>query len=315
MELITDLDEIKVPYRNAVVTIGNFDGVHKGHQAILHQVIEKADAIKGTSVAFTFEPHPMKVLSRTGAPPLITMYEQKVELMGQTGIDVLVCTPFTQSFAAVSARSFVEDILIHTIGMKAIVIGKDYKFGKNRQGSVDLLRDYAKIYPIEVIVADWIPMSQQHPDRISSTRVREIVMEGRVEDAWHLLGRYYQIRGEVVTGRQRGGPMLGFPTANIKLVDELCPKMGVYAVTVQWREKFFQGVANIGYAPTFDDHLFTVEVHLFDFHDDIYGKTIRVNFIKRIRDEKKFGDINELSEQISRDIENAKTIFAGSYGS
>ncbi len=309
MELITDLDEIQSPYRNAVVTIGNFDGVHKGHQAILRQVIEQAEAINGTSVAITFEPHPLKILSRSGAPPLITMYEQKVELMAQTGIDVLICTPFTQSFAAVSARSFVEDILIHKIGMKAIVIGKDYKFGKNRRGSVSLLQEYAGIYPLEVIVADWIPISHEHLKRISSTRVREIVMEGRVEDAWHLLGRYYQIRGAVVTGRQRGGPMLGFPTANIQLVDELCPKKGVYAVTVQWQEKSYKGVANIGYAPTFDDHLFTVEVHLFDFHTDIYGETIRVNFIKRIRDEKKFSGLQELSAQISRDIEDAKTIL------
>lgn len=310
MELITDLNDITAPYRNAVVTIGNFDGVHKGHQAILHQVIEMAEAINGTSVAITFEPHPLKVLSDEGAPPLITLYEQKVELIEQTGIDVLICTPFTQSFAAVSAESFVEDILIHKIGMKAIVIGKDYKFGKERRGSVDFLKEYAKAYCLEVVVADWIPVSAQIPDRISSTRVREIVMEGRVEDARHLLGRYYQIRGEVVTGRQRGGPMLGFPTANIKLIDELCPKMGVYAVTVEWKKKKYKGVANIGYAPTFDDHLFTVEVHLFDFKDDIYGETIKVNFIKRIRDEKRFSGIDELSDQISRDIESARTILA-----
>ena len=310
MELITDLNDITTPYQNAVVTIGNFDGVHKGHQAILHQVIEKAEAINGTSVAITFEPHPLKVLSDEGAPPLITLYEQKVELIEQTGIDVLICTPFTQSFAALSAESFIEDILIHKIGMKAIIIGKDYKFGKDRRGSVDFLREYAKAYSIEVVVAGWIPVSAQIPDRISSTRVREIVMEGRVEEARHLLGRYYQIRGEVVTGRQRGGPMLGFPTANIKLVDELCPKMGVYAVTVEWKKKKYKGVANIGYAPTFDDHLFTVEVHLFDFKDDIYGETIKVNFIKRIRDEKRFSGIDELSAQISQDIESARRILA-----
>lgn len=310
MELITDLNDITTPYPNAVVTIGNFDGVHKGHQAILHQVIEKAEAINGTSVAITFEPHPLKVLSDEGAPPLITLYEQKVELIEQTGIDVLICTPFTQSFAALSAESFIEDILIHKIGMKAIVIGKDYQFGKNRRGSVAFLREYAKAYAIEVLVADWIPVSAQIPDRISSTRVREIVMEGRVEEARHLLGRYYQIRGEVVTGRQRGGPMLGFPTANIQLVDELCPKMGVYAVTVEWKKKKYKGVANIGYAPTFDDHLFTVEVHLFDFKDDIYGETIKVNFIQRIRDEKRFSGIEELSAQISRDIESAHTRLA-----
>jgi riboflavin kinase/FMN adenylyltransferase len=175
---------------------------------------------------------------------------------------------------------------------------------------VELLKEYQGGHGLEVIVADWIPMFHQFSERISSTRVREIVQEGRVEDAWFLLGRYYQIRGQVVAGRKRGGPMLGFPTANIQLVDELCPKKGVYAVTVEWRSRKFKGVANIGYAPTFDDHVFTVEVHLFDFTEDIYGETIRVNFIRRIRDEKRFGDINELSDQISRDIESARRILA-----
>ncbi|MBS3757688.1 MAG: bifunctional riboflavin kinase/FAD synthetase [Desulfobacterales bacterium] len=310
MELITDLNEIKAPYPDAVITIGNFDGVHKGHQAILHQVIEHAEIINGTSVAITFEPHPMKLLSSNGSPQLITPYEQKIELIEQTGIDVLVCIPFNRVFADITAAEFVEAILIKKIGMKAIVIGKDYKFGKNREGSVEFLKNYSQPYNIEVLVADWIPISHQFLERISSTRVREIVTGGRVEDAWHLLGRYYQIRGTVITGRQRGGPMLGFPTANIKLVDELCPKAGVYAVTAEWRKKKYKGVANIGYAPTFDDYLFTVEVHIFDFKQDIYGETIRVNFIKRIRDEKKFANIDELHDQISKDIGDAKKILS-----
>lgn len=310
MELITDLPQIKAPYKNAVITIGNFDGVHKGHQAILHQVIEHAETINGTSVAITFEPHPMKVLSSNGSPPVITLHEQKTELIEETGIDVLVSIPFNRAFAAITAAEFVEEILIQKIGMKAIVIGKDYKFGKNREGSVEFLMQYGRQYGIEVIVAEWIPISHQILERISSTRVREIVMDGRVEDAWHLLGRHYQIRGEVVTGRQRGGPLLGFPTANIKLIDELCPKAGVYAVTVEWRKNRYKGVANIGYAPTFDDHLFTVEVHIFDFQKDIYAETIRVNFIKRIRDEKKFANIEELHDQISKDSENARLILS-----
>jgi len=310
MELITDLADITVPYKNAVITIGNFDGVHKGHQAILHQVIEHAETINGTSVAITFEPHPMKVLSSNGSPPVITLYEQKSELIEQTGIDVLICIPFNRKFAAITATEFVEDILVRKIGMKAIVIGKDYKFGKNREGSVEFLQKYSQKYNLEVIVAEWIPISHQILERISSTRVREIVMDGRVEDAWHLLGRHYQIRGEVVTGRQRGGPMLGFPTANIKLIDELCPKTGVYAVTVEWRGNKYKGVANIGYAPTFDDHLFTVEVHIFNFQEDIYGEIIRVNFIKRIRNEKKFAGIEELHDQINRDSNTAHLILS-----
>jgi len=285
-----------------VVAIGNFDGVHKGHQAIFHQVIEKAESFQGTSVAITFEPHPVKELNKENPPPLITLYEQKVELIAKTGLDVLICIPFNKEFAALPADRFLEDILVRKIGARAIVIGKDYAFGKNREGNIDYLRQNAERLGYEVIVTNWIPMTHNGGGRISSTRVREIVMSGNVEDAPALLGRYYQLRGSVRSGRNRGGRLLGFPTANINVVDELCPKTGVYAVTVELGEDHFKGVANIGYSPTFDDHQFTIEVHILDFNRDIYGKKIRVNFIHRIRDEKKFSNIDELSAQIQQDI-------------
>lgn len=285
-----------------MVTIGNFDGVHKGHQAIFHQVIEKADAINGTSVAITFEPHPVKVLKKNDPPPLITLYEQKVELIAKTGLDVIICIPFNKAFATISADQFLEGILIDKIGTKAIVIGKDYAFGKNREGNITYLTQHSDRLGYEVIVTDWIPIAHNIDGRISSTRVREIVMAGNVEGAVALLGRHYQIRGKVRSGRNRGGRLLGFPTANINIVDELCPKTGVYAVTVECRDGHYKGVANIGYSPTFDDHIFTIEVHLLDFNNDLYGQDIRVNFIQRIRDEKKFSDIDELSQQIQKDI-------------
>ncbi|GAF70003.1 unnamed protein product, partial [marine sediment metagenome] len=277
--------------------------------SLFHTVIEKAAAIGGISIAMTFEPHPIKVLKQNGHPPLITLYEQKVELITKTGIDVLICVPFDHGFASVTARAFVEDLLVKRIGMKAIVVGKDYTFGKNREGNLDLLKTYGDHLNFEVVVLDWIQLSKW-PGRISSTRIRELVMEGKVSEAENLLGRFYQIRGIVTTGRDRGGKLLGFPTANIILQDELCPKTGVYAVTVECLNGTYKGVANIGYSPTFNDHVFTVEVHILDFNKNICGKKIRVNFIKRLRDEKKFSDISDLSKQIQNDIEKARGILS-----
>ena len=310
MEIIEGIETIEKPYRNAVITIGNFDGVHIGHQALFHEVIEKADAISGTSVAMTFEPHPVRVLGRNGIPLLITLYEQKLELISRSGLDVLISIPFTQEFSAVTAGEFVENILVRRIGMKAIVVGRDYAFGKNREGSVEFLEEHAEQLGFEVIVADWIQAAAKRTDRISSTRIRELVAEGEITEARKMLGRDYQIRGTVETGRNRGGRLLGFPTANIKLYDELAPKMGVYAVVVEYQGKKHKGVANIGYSPTFDDHHFTVEVHILDFNDNIYGEKIRVNFVGRLRDEKKFSGISELSEQIGKDIIKAREILS-----
>jgi riboflavin kinase/FMN adenylyltransferase len=309
MKIIDHLDNISKPFPNAAITIGNFDGVHIGHQALFHEVIETAEDMGGTSIAMTFEPHPIRVLKPNHHPPLITLYEQKVELIERTGMDVLICIPFTKEFASLSAQQFVVDLLVRKIGIKAIVVGEDYSFGKNREGDIESLRSYAVEYGFEVIVANWIRMNRTHVDRISSTKIRELVMDGQMAQAEKMLGRHYQIRGKVVTGRDRGGKVLGIPTANINLHDELCPKTGIYAVTVECGGKQHKGVANIGYSPTFKEHQFTVEVHIFDFNDRIYGENIRVNFIQRIRDEKKFSSIDDLIAQIQRDIADARRIL------
>ena len=310
MKVFNHLDQIEAPFKRAVITIGNFDGVHIGHQALFHEVIEKAEAIGGTSVAMTFDPHPLRVLKQNNHPPLITLYEQKSELIGRTGIDALICVPFTLEFAALTAEQFVRDLLVRKIGIKAIVVGEDYSFGKNREGNIDLLKVYAAKYGFEVIVAAWIKSARALTDRISSTKIRQLVMDGKMEQAEKMLGRNYQIRGKVVTGRDRGGKLLGIPTANINLHDELCPKTGIYAVTVECEDIQYRGVANIGYSPTFEDHEFTVEVHILDFNENIYGKKIRVNFIKRIRDEIKFETIDALIDQIKNDIDAAREILA-----
>ena len=310
MKIIDNLENITRPFKNAAITIGNFDGVHIGHQVLFHEVIEKADAMGGTSIAMTFEPHPIRVLKKTDHPPLITLFEQKTELIERSGIDVLICVPFTKAFASLSAADFIKDLLIDKIGMKAIIVGEDYTFGQNREGNLAVLQSYADQWGYEVIIADWIKAAQNVSDRISSTKIRELVMAGEIEPARKMLGRNYQIRGLVVKGRDRGGKLLGIPTANINLQDELCPKTGIYAVTVEHANQLYKGVANIGYSPTFEDNEFTVEVHLLDFSENIYGEKIRVNFIQRIRDEKKFADITELKNQIHHDIETGRKILA-----
>ncbi len=310
MKIINHLEKITQPFKAAVITIGNFDGVHIGHQALFHEVIERADAIDGTSIAMTFEPHPIRVLKKNNHPPLITLYEQKTELIERAGIDVLICIPFTLEFASLPAEAFIKDLLVAKIGMQAIIVGEDYTFGKNREGDLTVLKSYASQMGYEVIVADWIKSPRNVSDRISSTKIRELVMAGEVEPARKMLGRHYQIRGLVVKGRDRGARLLGVPTANIKLQDELCPKTGIYAVTVDYNNRLYKSVANIGYSPTFDDNEFTVEVHLLDFAENIYGEKIRINFIQRIRNEKKFANISELKEQIKQDIKTAHEILS-----
>ena len=310
MKIIRNLKDINRPFKRSVITIGNFDGVHLGHQALIHEVIDKADSISGTSVAITFEPHPVRVLNGSNHPPLITILEQKIELIERMDLDVLIIIPFTREFASLSPREFVEDILIRKLGMTAIVVGKDYSFGRNREGTVGLLKTFAELFDFELVIADWIGENRAADGRISSTRIRNLVVDGRVDKVQPFLGRYYQVRGTVATGRDRGGKLLGFPTANINLQDELCPKTGVYAVTVECNSATYDGVANIGYSPTFDDHIFTVEVHILDFNRNIYGHNIRVNFIKRIRDELKFSSVAELAEQIKEDVIEARGILS-----
>jgi len=307
MKIIEGIDNIKRDFGKAVITIGNFDGVHIGHKAIFRHVIEKAKEINGVSVVMTFEPHPIRVLYPESKLPLITLYEQKVELIANEGIDVLICIPFTTEFASIPPHDFVRNILYETIGVEAVIVGPDYTFGKNREGTVSLLKEMGKKYGFEVIIQPWI---ERKDLRVSSTVIRKLVMEGRMEDAYKLLNRHYQIRGIVIHGHNRGGRLMGFPTANIKLYDELCPKSGVYVVTVEYRGQVYGGVANIGYNPTFGNgQELTVEVHILDFKEDIYNQEIRINFITRLRGERKFSSPKKLSEQIEKDIREAREIL------
>ncbi len=308
MQLIENIDQIDTPFKNTVFTTGNFDGVHKGHQSLCKQVVDKARQIQGTSVVMIFDPHPLETLGKPSPAP-ITKRDQKIELIEKCGIDILLCIKFDKTFASIAAIHFIKEILVKKIGIKAIIIGADYSFGKNRTGSVELLQEQGEILGFETIISAWTTDTDSGNKRISSTRIRNIVSAGRVDQAMKFLGRHYQIRGKVIKGRERGGSKLGFPTANIKLHDELCPKLGVYAVLVETSMGNFKGVANIGFSPTFGDHMFTIEVHILGFNHDIYNTRIRVNMVKRLRDEIKFDSIEQLSEQIRKDIETAKEIL------
>ncbi len=287
------------------VTIGNFDGVHLGHQALLRRTKEKAVQNGTSSLVITFDPHPMRViLGKT--PPFITLKQQKLELLSRQGLDCVICLEFTLQMAGLSPEDFVRQYLVQGLHLQDLVIGHDYSFGKGGKGNYELLKILGRQYGFQVEKID--PVIQEG-DVVSSTRIRKLIQEGRVLEVRPLLGRFYQVTGEVVQGQKRGGPVLGVPTANLKLVDELFPKPGVYAVWAQRGEQILPGVANVGYNPTFDHQELSVEVHIFDFDEDIYGQSLRVHFVKRLRDEKKFSGVEELMSWIRQDMQQAREIL------
>ena len=307
MELYWNLDDIVTPFEKACVTIGNFDGVHLGHQQLFSEVVKRASAKQGCSVVVTFDPHPLRVLRPDGIL-LISTIAQKIEQIDKAGIDHLVIIPFDRSFASTTAEQFVQDILLDTIGMSELVVGYDYAFGKGRSGDTEFLKAQGKQknFPVTVVEAFY-----ENDLLVSSTQIRKLVAEGRMRDARALLGRPYQIRGVVQVGKKRGGSEIGYPTANLQVNEEdLVPRIGVYAVQVICEGVCYGGVLNIGYNPTFGDQKLVAETHIFDFNKDIYGKPIKLNLLKFLRDEKKFTGVPDLAEQIGRDAEEAKKVLS-----
>ncbi len=306
MKIYRNLDEITAPFADAQVTIGNFDGVHLGHRVLFERVVEQARREQGTSVAVTFDPHPLKVLSPNGIR-LISTTQQKIEQIERAGIDVLVIIPFTPEVAATPAEMFVDRILLEKIGLRGLVIGYDYALGKGRQGDIAFLRKQGeeKGFSVDVIEPHYVDN-----DLVSSTRIRELVAAGRMRDVYKLLGRFYQIRGIVQSG-QRRGRKLGFPTANLCLSEEdLCPKSGVYVTQVLYDGKQYGGVANIGYNPTFGVNELVAETHIFDFNADIYGKPLKINLLRYLRTEMAFESAEALVRQISKDVAVAHKVLA-----
>lgn len=307
MIIAKSIDEIIKPENGACVTIGNFDGVHKGHQKLICSTCQKAKANGLASVVVTFDPHPLRVLVNSKTPPFITLTSQKIELIAQHKPDIILALNFTREIAALSPEEFIKRFLIDPLGMKEMVVGYDYALGKGRSGNYEILADLGRKYGYGIERLDPVIIKDAV---VSSSRIRDLVTEGNVWDVRPLLGRFYQVRGEVVHGMNRGGRLLGFPTANIKLEDELFPKKGVYAIRVEVDGMVRPGVANIGKNPTFGNEALSVEAHILDFSDDLYGKHIRVHFIQRIRSERKFNGLDELKERISIDIELAKSILS-----
>jgi riboflavin kinase / FMN adenylyltransferase len=313
MQLIENINDIKTDFKNSAVTIGNFDGVHIAHKALFSAAIDAAKEIKGKSIAVTFYPHPLKVLKIKKDVPLITPHYSKVELIEETGIDILICIKFDNDFASISAENFVEKIIKDKLGAKFIIVGDDYTFGKNRKGNIKLLKNMGKSLGFETRVINELETSEPNPIKIRSTNIRNMIKAGEVFEVRKLLGRFFQIKGKVIKGRKRGGKLVGFATANIMQADVLYPKIGVYATIVECLGVSYNAVSNIGVSPSFGDNIFTIETHLIDFDKDIYDEEIRVTFIKRIRDEKKFLSIEKLSEAIKKDIEKAKEILSCQY--
>jgi riboflavin kinase/FMN adenylyltransferase len=293
-------------YPKPVLALGNFDGVHLGHQAIFQHVVTRARKVDGTSMVFTFEPHPLQVLAPEKAPPLLTTYEQKIRLIAALGITVALRVPFTAQFARQEPIEFVREVLGRHLGIHEVVVGHDFRFGHRRAGTVDFLQAQAERFGYRVTV---IPAIMQDDTVVSSSNIRRLLLQGQVEQAARLLGRHYAIEGPVVEGFRRGR-QLGFPTANVRPMNAIVPHPGVYTVRVEWQNRLYPGVANVGYNPTFGNQALSVEAHLFDVDADLYGATVRVEFLHRIRDERKFASVEELIAQIASDAQAARTVHA-----
>jgi len=306
MQVIRGLEDIPQEFRDAYVTIGNFDGVHLGHIPILKKIVDEAHGENRKALVITFDPHPKKVLHPDISPfYLITTLEEKVKLLEDVGIDGVILIPFNLEFSKISAEAFVNQILWYKLHIRKIFVGHDYFFGKNKVGNVTFLANKGKKLGFAVDVFDAVKFGDE---TISSTRLRYAILNGNVKMAMRLLGRPYNVSGVVIPGKSRGST-LGIPTANIKPDKELIPTEGVYAVIVHLEDDRFRGVLNIGFNPTFSDNERSVEVYILDFSGNIYGKILNVFFIDRIRDEVKFDTPAQLVEQIKKDIEQALAIL------
>lgn len=306
MKIIHDLEELTVVPTHTVATIGNFDGVHLGHRAIFRRVVAEAGRRQGTATVITFNPHPLKLLAPQRAPLLINTYAERERLIAASCIDLLVCLPFTTALAALPATTFVEDILVKSLGLQHLIVGYDYAFGRDRQGDVTFLQECGQRYDFTVEV---LPPIMQNQEAYSSTRIRQLLQAGEVEVASTLLGRHFSLEGEVIHGAGRGHS-LGFPTANLRTEKEILPKAGVYAVKVRHKGLLYDGVVNIGKNPTFGENELTVEVHLLDVETSLYDETLRIYFLQRLRGEECFASVTELCTAIAADIDRARKILA-----
>jgi riboflavin kinase / FMN adenylyltransferase len=303
MQLHNSIDNLPV-FKNAVITIGTFDGVHSGHQQIINTLKEAAAAVGGESVIITFHPHPRKVVSSvvTGVR-LITTLQERIDLVAKTGIDHLVVVPFTDYFASQSAEAYISDFLVDKFHPRTIIIGYDHRFGKERSGDYRLLEEKAPVYNYKLME---IPEHLLDAVKVSSTNIRNAIIHGDIDEANKLLGYHFFFEGEVVHG-DKIGRTIGYPTANLKNSDEEKISLGdgIYAVYADVDGRQYKAMMSIGFRPTVNGKKRVTEVNLFDFNRDIYGQTIRVHVVRYLRSEVKFNGLEALKEQLHRDKEDS----------
>jgi riboflavin kinase / FMN adenylyltransferase len=287
------------------VALGNFDGVHLGHREIIRRTVESAHSKDRDALVYTFDPHPRLVLGKAPDVPRITPPRERAEILEGLGIDVLILAEFTKEFANQAPQEFIRDILMEELGARNIFIGENYRFGKNRSGSAEALKHMAPELGFQAHVVRPVMWGGEI---VSSSRIRRHLLNGEMTEANALLGRSFIIEGRVIHGHHRG-KKIGFPTANIKPEVKLHPPEGVYAVFCKVDDRIHLGVMNIGYNPTFKDKRVSYEVHILDFAGDIYGRTIRVYLIERLREERTFENIDALKMQIARDVEVGRDVL------
>ena len=316
MKIYNSISEF-TPVPNALVTIGTFDGVHFGHQQIIERLKQNAQLVNGELVVLTFFPHPRMVLFPDDhGLQLLNTLEEKKTLLQKAGVNHLIIHPFSKEFSRLSSTEFVRDVLVNQIGVKKLVIGYDHHFGRNREGSINELTELAPLYNFEV---EQLPEQDVHDVAVSSTKIRTALLDGQVHVANAFLGYSYSLTGIVVEGHKLG-KQLGFPTANLRIPEDykLIPANGVYAVKVQvhddnasglTQKPSLMGALNIGTRPTFDNGNRSIEVYILDFNEDLYGKSISVYFVERLRPELKFTDKKSLIDQMHIDVEKTREIF------
>lgn len=310
MKLVRHLEELPADLRGGALTVGNFDGVHRGHAQIIAQLIAAAQRVGGAAVVFTFDPHPVRLLRPDACPPPLTWTDRKAELLAELGVDAMISYPTDESFLQLSAREFFESIIRKHLAAKAIVEGPNFYFGRGREGDVNLLSEFCEQAGLSLEVVQAL---QLHGDLVSSSRVRKLIAAGDVETAGDLLTRPYRIRGMVTHGAGRGAK-IGFPTANVDAIDTLLPAPGVYGGRSHMQGRSWPAAINIGPNPTFSEQRQKVEVHLMDFEGDLYGQPLEVDFDWRVRDVVKFAGTEQLIQQIADDVQAIRSRIAGNSG-
>ena len=305
MQIYRHIGDLSLTAQGAVITLGNFDGIHLGHQALIGGAVAEAKRLGVPAAVLTFEPHPMKVLAPERAPKMLLAHKDKMQLMQSLGVDIVVVQHFDLSFAKLSAQEFVRELLVGRLKAKKIWVGRDLRFGQARKGSVDDLVRWGpelgfQVAVVEPIVVDGV--------RVSSSHIRQLLNEGRVEEVEPMLGRYHFVSGRVTGGHRRGRD-LGFPTANISARTEVRPLDGIYATLFQLGERTFLSASSVGFNPTFGTGPRTIESFILNFNDDVYGEAVKLSFVRRIRAEAKFTSVDALIAQIRADVECAGAIF------